>query len=369
MSAQQKPYQVVCTRQCQRQNNCKQEQALSTTPLLNMSPCVSNPCAGGWYAWLCKCLYPQRMLDMLGPSCSTMFADITSLCYNSSRKALACGASVLSATCKLHRVAFVCSFRCTDIGNLCIMVWEYGCLNSPVWCISNLHGFRVDVRTASSAQTRACSISGSFPDSHSSRLFKAQCCMQSYCALTKLLPELLRDPEGVAAVRRAVVPVFWKLNLATPGEEGSDPPGAPLPHQQIQQNLNNSSFLKRLALLLRLVPDSLVPPALGETLRQHLQWLQGQVWLPSDSAPVEATKRSYFGAWHLGDEPCVPAAVLELFHLLPAWSVDVLKTTTGPDGKGRNLGLVVLSIELEQVCCASPACIPFAVSLYTHLQA
>jgi hypothetical protein len=193
--------------------------------------------------------------------------------------------------------------------------------------------------------------------------------MQSYCALTKLLPELLRDPEGVAAVRRAVVPVFWKLNLATPGEEGSDPPGAPLPHQQIQQNLNNSSFLKRLALLLRLVPDSLVPPALGETLRQHLQWLQGQVWLPSDSAPLEATKRSYFGECHLGDEPCVPAAVLELFHLLPAWSVDVLKTATGPDGKGRNLGLVVLSIELEQVCCALPACIPFAVSLYPHLQA
>ena len=177
---------------------------------------------------------------------------------------------------------------------------------------------------------------------------------QSYEALKDLLPELLRDEEGLATVRRALAAVFRKLNVALPGAAAAAPPAdaAPAPAAAVAQHLNSVTFLARLGGLLRLLPEALVPRSLGEVLLHHLAtWLQPWAMMdggdrdPEKGAPGRANLPA---SWRPGDELRVPAAVLALFHLLPASSVELLSTAKTAEGKGRH-GLVVLSIELEQV--------------------
>ena len=117
--------------------------------------------------------------------------------------------------------------------------------------------------------------------------------------------------------------------------------------KQIQQRLNNMSFIKGLHRTLSLF-SSMVPDALGITLVQHLSgWVN-----PSDMlrpAPAESSEGAEQPGGSLpadfapGDELRVPATLLGLFHLLPPSSRDLLQTSN------NRHGLIILTIELEQV--------------------
>lgn len=54
-------------------------------------------------------------------------------------------------------------------------------------------------------------------------------------------------------------------------------------------------------------------------------------------------------SWTAGDEARVPAALLDLFHKLPKSSAGLLQTLKAPDGTVTRHGLIVLTIQLEQV--------------------
>lgn len=118
--------------------------------------------------------------------------------------------------------------------------------------------------------------------------------------------------------------------------------------KQIQQRLNNISFIQGLHRTLSLF-STMVPDALGLTLVQHLSgWVNPSEMLRP--APADATEGSEQPGGSLpadfapGDELRVPAALLDLFHLLPPQSKDLLQTSN------NRHGLIILTIELEQVC-------------------
>lgn len=126
--------------------------------------------------------------------------------------------------------------------------------------------------------------------------------------------------------------------------------------KQIQQRLNSTSFIKGLHRTLSLF-SSMVPDALGLTLVQHLSgWVN-----PSDMlrpAPAEGAEGAEQPGGSLpadfapGDELHVPAALLDLFHLLPPSSKDLLQTSN------NRHGLIILTIELEQVRSCSMCTLP-----------
>lgn len=124
--------------------------------------------------------------------------------------------------------------------------------------------------------------------------------------------------------------------------------------KQVQQRLNNTSFIQGLHRTLSLF-SAMVPDALGLTLVQHLSgWVNPSEMLRPASADSAERPDQPGGSlpadFAPGDELRVPAALLDLFHLLPTSSKDLLQTS-----KHRH-GLIILTIELEQVGPVHDAC-------------
>jgi hypothetical protein len=172
--------------------------------------------------------------------------------------------------------------------------------------------------------------------------------VQAFETLRALSSELLADNILRARVLQGLGVVFRRIGVQL--ETTSDVMPAKSP-PQIQKQLNCFSYVRGLHNILTLFP-TLVPDALGHALAQHLScWLNPMECLqqvPSAEAQDKMVTPYLPSTWTPGDEARVLSSILDLFHLLPPSSRELLSTSKTEDGKDRH-GLVVLTIKLEQV--------------------
>jgi hypothetical protein len=163
--------------------------------------------------------------------------------------------------------------------------------------------------------------------------------MQSYETLKNTVVDL-RTEECTKKIVSALEDTLGQIGVSM--SSGSEGKTICTNKKQIQQRLNSISFIQGLHRTLSLF-SSLVPEALGLTLVQHLSgWVNPSEML--SQAPADSTEgRSVPADFAPGDELRVPAALLDLFHLLPPSSKDLLQTSN------NRHGLIILTIELEQV--------------------
>jgi hypothetical protein len=170
---------------------------------------------------------------------------------------------------------------------------------------------------------------------------------------------VLLPQSGVkAACCRALGSIFFKLGVSFPDGPRPAASAQPPTRQQVQQQLNDLTFLTGLGRMIKLLKP-LIPPSLGEALVEHLTtWMDPahvMKTIPHPDGPDKPPLQPCLPPlWRPGDELRAPAAVFALFEHLPESAVALLQTPKKPEPEGR-LGLVVLSIELEQVPPAPPA--------------
>lgn len=161
----------------------------------------------------------------------------------------------------------------------------------------------------------------------------------------KIKDELVVDEELKAKLVKALVKAMQEIGVA-PSPELPPPDTAPI---FVAQRLNSTRFIAGLHRTLQLA-GAWAPDELGLALVYHLNsWMKPSDIMRSMGEDIPLPK-----SWCVGDEFKVSPAVLDLFHLLPPSSRDLLQTAKS--GERDRHGLVVLTIELEQVRSWHPAC-------------
>jgi hypothetical protein len=171
--------------------------------------------------------------------------------------------------------------------------------------------------------------------------------VQSFETLKATAGWLLEDQECNSKIMLSFESTLNQIGVATAASNESN---LCTNAKQIQQRLNSTGFIRGLHRMLSLF-SAYVPDSLGLALVQHLSgWVNPSEMLrpvvpdPQDTPEQQQQKQGPLPAeWSPGDELQVPAALLDLFHLLPPSSKELLQTCN------NRHGLVVLTIELEQV--------------------
>lgn len=173
--------------------------------------------------------------------------------------------------------------------------------------------------------------------------------VQSFETLMELKDELLVDEELKSKLLKALAKAMHDVGVAP----SPDSPPPDIPQIYFAQRLNSTRFVAGLHRLLQLT-GAWAPDGLGLALVYHLNsWMKPSDVMRSMGEDIPLPK-----GWCVGDEFKVSPAVLDLFHLLPASSGELLQTAK--NGERDRLGLVVLTIQLEQVSHLSPQSRPAA---------
>lgn len=154
----------------------------------------------------------------------------------------------------------------------------------------------------------------------------------------KVKDEVVADEELKSKLLKALSTAMHEIGVAQ-SPDLSVPDTAPI---FVAQRLNSTGFIAGLHRMLQLA-GAWAPDELGLALVYHLNsWMKPSDIMRSMGEDIPLPK-----SWCVGDEFKVPPAVLDLFHLLPPSSRDLLQTAKS--GERDRHGLVVLTIELEQV--------------------
>lgn len=154
--------------------------------------------------------------------------------------------------------------------------------------------------------------------------------------------ELVADEELKAKLVKALVKAMHDVGIS-PSSDMASADVAPI---FVSQRLNSTHFIAGLHRILQLA-GAWAPDELGLALVYHLNgWMKPADIMRSMGEEIPLPK-----SWCVGDEYKIPAAVLDLFHLLPPSSRDLLQSAK--IGERDRHGLVILTIELEQVVLLS----------------